>query len=260
MSKLTRITRSQGELMPWLALLSLLSLGYAIYADLNFEWLWSTFALCALFNIVLVESYLHRYCTHRSYKLNPVIEKILAVLAAVVPGTGSPLGWMSVHTAHHAYSDTPKDPHSCWHSSFINLAIWRYPYTGTLKSSRPMMNSKFHQFLHRYYLLFLIAWATLNFALFGIEGLIFNVLLTWGLGVGLSVFQNYFLHYPLPFTYRNHETPDHSQNSWLLHFLSFGACGWHNNHHARPKAWHTGEKWWEFDTASWFIRIVRRKQ
>lgn len=251
------LTRSRGEAMPVQMVLALLGLSLAIYLSLNFFWLWATLFVVVAFNVILVEAYLHRYCTHRSYELNPYVEKVLAVLAAVVPGTGSPAGWAALHTAHHRYSDTPKDPHSCRHTSFWRLATWRYPYTGTMKSSRQMLNQRHHRWLHQYYFVFMIAWALLIYILLGVSGLIFIVLLPWGLGPLLSTMQNYFLHCHLPGNYRNYDTPDGSQNTPWMHLLSFGACGLHNTHHAKPRAWNTAEKWWEFDTAAWFIRLVK---
>lgn len=251
------ITRSRGEAMPVQILVALGAVGYLVWADLDMRWLWATLGIVALFNVVLVEAYLHRYCTHRSYEMPKSIEVVLAFLASVVPGTGSPIGWTAVHTAHHRYSDTDKDPHSCHHSSFWELATWRYPYTGTMKSSRSLFNRKHHVLLHRYYFIAMMLWAVGVYVTLGVHGLVFVVLLPWGLGPLLSTIQNYFLHYPLPGCYRNYDTTDHSQNSPWMHVLSFGACGLHNNHHGNMRAWNTKERWWEFDTAAWFIRWIK---
>lgn len=257
---LWNITRSRGELMPFQMLLALIGVWFAVYTNTSLVWLWTTLGMFIFFNVVLVEAYLHRYCTHRSYEMHPWVEKILAFFAAVVPGTGSPAGWAALHTAHHRHSDTERDPHSCWYTSFWKLATWQYPYTGTMKSSRRLLEKRHHRWLHQYYVLYMILWAVLVYFLLGLSGLIFIVLLPWGLAPLFSTIQNYFLHCPLPGNYRSYDTNDHSQNTPLMHFLSFGACGLHNTHHAKPTAWNTAEKWWEFDTAAWFIRIVKRKK
>jgi stearoyl-CoA desaturase (delta-9 desaturase) len=252
-------TRSRGEAMPVQIAASMAAVGYLIWADMNLQWLWVTLGIIAFSNIALVESYLHRYCTHRSYRLSGWMEKTLAFLSAVVPGTGSPIGWVAVHTAHHRHSDTEKDPHSCHHSSFWDLATWKYPYTGTMKSSRAMFKQRHHILLHRYYFIAMALWAVMVTSVLGVYGLIFAVLLPWGFAPLLSTVQNYFLHYDLPGCYRNYETPEHSQNSPWMHVLSFGACGLHNNHHGNMRAWNTREKWWEIDTSAWFIRLVSLK-
>lgn len=243
--------------MPVQIVVALLAVGYLIWAGLDLSWLWVTLGVTAFFNVVLVEAYLHRYCTHRSYELPKSLEMLLAYLAAVVPGTGSPIGWVAVHTAHHRHSDTEMDPHSCHHSSFWQLATWGYPYTGTMKSSRSLFKRWHHRFLHRYYFIAMASWAVVIYVVLGVPGLVFVVLLPWGLGPLLSTVQNYFLHYPLIGCYRNYATDDVSQNSPWMHLLSFGACGLHNNHHGNMRAWNTRERWWEFDTAAWFIRLVK---
>lgn len=255
---LWKLTRSRGEAMPVQIAIAFAAGIYAVVVGLDPRWLIATLGVVALFNVVLVEAYLHRYCTHRSYELAGWLEKTLAYLAAVVPGTGSPIGWAAVHTAHHRYSDTPKDPHSCHHNTFLELALWQYPNTGTMKSSRSLFKSRHHLLLHRYYFVAMASWALLVTLVLGVEGLVFVVLLPWGLGPLLSTVQNYFLHYRLPGCYRNYETRDHSQNSPWMHVLSFGACGLHNNHHGNARAWDTRVKSGEIDTAAWFIRLVRK--
>ena len=35
-------------------------------------------------------------------------------------------------------------------------------------------------------------------------------------------------------------------NLWWCSLLSWGE-GWHNNHHANPRAWSYRERWWEWD-------------
>lgn len=244
--------------MPVQMFLALLGILMAFNMNLDWKWLWYTLAITAFFNVVLVEAYLHRYCTHKSYEMNPTLEKIIAFLASVVPGTGSPAGWAALHTAHHRHSDTEKDPHSCWYTDFWKLATWQYPYTGTMKSSRELMKRKHHLWIHRYYLIFMMLWAILWYLIAGFHGLVFIVLLPWGIGPFLSTVQNYFLHYPSPMNYRRYDTNDHSQNTPIMHLLSFGACGYHNTHHAKPRNWNTAEGKFEFDTASWFIRLVKK--
>ena len=55
--------------------------------------------------------------------------------------------------------------------------------------------------------------------------------------------------------YRNYETRDNSRNNWLAAILSNGD-GWHNNHHAIPRAADHGQRWFEFDVAYLTIRCL----
>jgi stearoyl-CoA desaturase (delta-9 desaturase) len=57
--------------------------------------------------------------------------------------------------------------------------------------------------------------------------------------------------------YTNHQVNDSAKNSWIANIMSLGE-GWHNNHHARPYQWKQGEKWWEIDPPSWFIKMVKK--
>ena len=59
---------------------------------------------------------------------------------------------------------------------------------------------------------------------------------------------NSFAHF---FGYRNYETRDESRNNWMVALFSHGE-GWHNNHHAAPRAARHGHKWYEFDM-SWYV-------
>ncbi len=61
----------------------------------------------------------HRYFSHQEFKTTPAIE-ILMLYCGLLCGVRSPLTWAGVHRMHHAYSDTPRDPHSWKH-----MGKWR---------------------------------------------------------------------------------------------------------------------------------------
>src|SRR5262249_50658550 len=46
--------------------------------------------------------------------------------------------------------------------------------------------------------------------------------------------------------YRNYDTRENSRNNWLFALATNGE-GWHNNHHAEPRAAAHGHRWWELD-------------
>jgi stearoyl-CoA desaturase (delta-9 desaturase) len=46
--------------------------------------------------------------------------------------------------------------------------------------------------------------------------------------------------------YRNYETDEDSRNNLVVGLISNGE-GWHNNHHADPRAAAHGHRWWELD-------------
>ena len=56
--------------------------------------------------------------------------------------------------------------------------------------------------------------------------------------------------------YRNYETPTSSRNNWFVALLTNGE-GWHNNHHATPRACSQGHRWWEIDLTFTFVRMLQ---
>jgi stearoyl-CoA desaturase (delta-9 desaturase) len=56
--------------------------------------------------------------------------------------------------------------------------------------------------------------------------------------------------------YRNYDTDENSRNNLLIGFISNGE-GWHNNHHAQPRAAAHGHKWWEFDVTYLTIQALQ---
>ena len=55
--------------------------------------------------------------------------------------------------------------------------------------------------------------------------------------------------------YRNYATDEGSRNNVFVGVLSNGE-GWHNNHHADPRAAKHGHRWWEIDTTYLTIRLL----
>ena len=55
--------------------------------------------------------------------------------------------------------------------------------------------------------------------------------------------------------YRNYETNEGSRNNFLIGLLSNGE-GWHNNHHAQPRAASHGHYWWELDVTYLTLRLL----
>ena len=68
----------------------------------------------------------HRYFAHNDYKVNPFVESIM-LYCGVLCGGQSALSWSGVHRIHHAYADTPRDPHSPQYNKWweILFSTWR---------------------------------------------------------------------------------------------------------------------------------------
>src|SRR6516162_3716362 len=74
----------------------------------------SLFVLHWLLAVFIQSSFHHRYAAHRMFTMPRVTERITHVLAFLVQGPSylSPRAYAILHREHHAFSDTPRDPHS----------------------------------------------------------------------------------------------------------------------------------------------------
>lgn len=239
----------------WLA--SPIALIAAFFSGIEIQWLagW----IWAIFLYMVGQGIgLHRYFAHRGFNTSKFWEYALAVLS-VPTALGSPISWAALHRYHHAVSDTEVD------SISPNINSWWSIYFGTylgslegLPSCKDLVRKQYQVFIHRHYMALFFAWTFVVFAIGGIPAVLAFVCLpvTWIYNV--THVSTILIHIKLgPFHYRNHNTNDHSVNSWPVSILTLGD-GWHNNHHAHPKNWQHGEKWWEFDLTKYLIMLIRR--
>ena len=58
--------------------------------------------------------FLHRYAAHKAFTMSPFMEKVFFVLTWFFQGSNylSAYGYGVMHRMHHAFADTPNDPHS----------------------------------------------------------------------------------------------------------------------------------------------------
>jgi stearoyl-CoA desaturase (delta-9 desaturase) len=206
-------------------------------------------------NILGVWMMMHRYYSHKSFELNPILKWMFTVIA-VLTGRGSILGWVYLHRLHHAYSDQEKDPHSPH-----NLGYKMFGFGHMKKQEGEMkiflvkeLMTPEQLFIHKWYMLLLIP-VLIIFALIDLQ------LFYWAWIVPAMLIQfstsnfNYFGH---THGYRNYETKDQSRNNVLLWPIILGEA-WHNNHHADAKNLSTRHKFWEIDPLEWLIKLICTK-
>lgn len=195
---------------------------------------------------VVISAGYHRYFSHRAFEAGVWYEYLVLILGPL-SGAGPVLGWVGVHRLHHNYSDTPKDPHSPKHqpvwkiltSTFKVPAIKHRHVVDLLKNPRVMWFYKHHH---------IIRMVTI------VGGVIILPGSWWLIFIGLPIFWGY-----LGFGLLN--TICHSgekvRNSAFVNIFT-GGEGWHANHHDRPRDWQIGKKWYEWDPAAWFIRLIKK--
>lgn len=204
---------------------------------------------------------LHRLLTHRSFKTYPWIEKTLSYIS-VISTIGPTISWVALHRQHHATSDRDGDPHSPYINSKFNLVqalkVW-WGYEWSIPNIpvayvKDLMKSPTHKFIFKNYFKIIFAFSLILILIDPVLWL-FIYVVPASLTVHLIGVVNVFGH---KHGYRTYETKDRSTNSWIANIVSLGD-GWHNNHHARPGNWHSGEKWWEWDLMGCIIRLIKIK-
>jgi fatty-acid desaturase len=107
---------------------------------------------------------LHRYYTHKQFKLTKLTEYMLLPFAIII-GIGSPIMYAILHRQHHLMCDKPGDPHSPTKLGMFTvvLGLWEFfPTSYFLKLNPPMprdlVTKPMHRFIHNnYYLIWISA-------------------------------------------------------------------------------------------------------
>lgn len=211
-----------------------------------------------VFHWIVGSIIIHRYITHKTFKVNKFIHNTFTILSTLAYA-GSSLAWASMHRIHHTASDTDKDPHSPTKYSWFELLTLRVDIKNReleLLNSKDLLHDRVHLFCHKYYV-------PINLAFIVILGLIsIPALIAFWIGIAYHVigifFSTWVYHTKLPFQYRSHDTRDNSYNNAIANLLFHGeAC--HNNHHNNPGAISSAEKWWEFDLNKLFVNLIKNE-
>jgi stearoyl-CoA desaturase (delta-9 desaturase) len=191
----------------------------------------------------------HRILTHRSLVVPKWVEYGTAILGTLAL-QGGPIDWVSTHRAHHAYSDTDRDPHNARRGFWWSHVAWLYepnPARLTraeeLRFSPDLVKDPFYRVLDRIPLLLQIALGVVLFMLGGWPFVVWGIFVRLVVTYNVTWFVNSASHM---FGYRTYAAGDLSTNNWWVAMLAWGE-GWHNNHHAFPFSARHGLKRWEID-------------
>ena len=234
----------------------------AIYGSLEINW-WLVLLSWILIGPIGNGVGSHKLFAHRQFETWRPIEVALGVLSTL--GGFAPIHfWVAIHQKHHKISDTVGDPSSPSQHGFLqSFLIYRFRES-VLKKTH-IRNYCVKQILKDPVLMFLskhftkIIWSVI-IVLASIDlNLLLNLFL---IPVALEHVRTNLVsslsHMKIPFSYRNYETNDNSQNNFILGYLTFG-FSWHNNHHAHPRNSSCHEKWWEVDVEGIICRLLNKK-
>src|SRR5436190_18059555 len=201
----------------------------------------------------------HRLLTHRGYKTPKAVEYFLTFCGLLALEGGS-INWVVTHRIHHANTDEPGDPHTPRDGRWWSHMGWILRGTAQQHSKPVMeryapdlMKDPVHVWLNRLYFVPLIICGLLLLTFGGWSFLMWGVFVRVTVGLHFTWLVNSATHM---WGRRRFETEDDSTNNWLVALVTFGE-GWHNNHHAHPRAARHGLNWYEIDINWWGIRTLK---
>ncbi len=201
----------------------------------------------------------HRLLTHRGFKTPKFVEYFLTFCGTLAL-QGGPIYWITTHRLHHKYTDAPRDPHSPRDGVFWSHLGWmvsgtaqQYDEATQRRYAPDLMNDRFHRFINVTWWIPIIITAFILLLTGGWTMLLWAVCLRVTAQFHFTWLVNSATHM---WGSRRFETHDDSTNNWWVALLTFGE-GWHNNHHAHPRAARHGVAWYEVDTNWWAIRTMQ---
>jgi stearoyl-CoA desaturase (delta-9 desaturase) len=204
----------------------------------------------------------HRLFAHRTYQAARPI-RLFYLLFAAASLQNSALRWCVDHRAHHANTDSCKDPYSIGRGflwAHIGWVICRGNVTHELGRVRDLAADPLISFQHRYYpLLAFVMGVVLPGTLGSLWGDTIGVLLV---GCCLRVVLQWHATFAVnsiahtigrqPYT-----TTVSARDSWFTALVTLGE-GYHNYHHRFPSDYRNGVRWYQFDPTKWFIWMLAK--
>ena len=201
----------------------------------------------------------HRLLTHRGYQTPKPVEYFLT-FCGLLALEGGAINWVVTHRIHHANTDGAGDPHTprdggWWaHMGWILRGPAQQHEESVLQRYAPdLMKDPVHMFMNRFYWVPLTLSGLALFAIGGLPMVFIGVFLRVTIGLHFTWLVNSATHL---WGTRRFLTRDDSTNSWWVALLTFGE-GWHNNHHAHPRAARHGLTWYEIDVNWYGIRALQ---
>lgn len=213
--------------------------------------------------------FLHRYAAHKMFRLNRFWEKFFYLLTFVSQGSSflNPRAYAILHRMHHAYSDTPKDPHSPHFAKTIfDMMLRTYRiYMDVLKRrvepekafdtavpEWPAADKMADSWIVR------ILWGILYFTFYrqfvppGSEWLYAFLPLHFIMGPVHGAIVNWSGH---KYGYQNYDNQDKSRNTFFWDIFLLGEL-FQNNHHKDPNNPNFARRWFEIDPGYLSVRIL----
>ena len=211
--------------------------------------------------------FLHRYASHKQITMSKGWERVFHLATYLAQGSSflSVRGYAILHRMHHAYSDTPKDPHSPENHANVLTMMWatkkRYD---AFAYRREQPEPRFEKDVPDWPLLDRVsqAWPA-RIAWIGAYTAFYAVFATqWWMWLFLPA---HFLMGPIhgaivnwcghKYGYKNFANGDASRNSLPFDIVTAGEL-FQNNHHKYPMRPNFGVRWFEIDPTYHVMRVM----
>lgn len=211
----------------------------------------------------------HRYASHSAFTMSRFWERVSYLTAFITQGSSyvSPRVYAIMHRMHHAYADTPEDPHSPKYDSNFFTMMWRARQVSRgIYFGKTAVDPRFLKNLPDWRALDLTGHATVTrlawIAAYVAFYLVFAPSYWWFLLLPLHILMvpmhgaiiNWFAH---KYGSVNFEVKNTSTNLLHIDLLMMGEA-YHNNHHKHPSASNFGYRWYEFDPTYFVMRGLNR--
>ena len=214
-------------------------------------------ALVTQASVLATTVYLHRVLAHRALTVRPPVAMAFRLILWIMTGI-SPRAWVAVHRRHHAFSDTPQDPHSpiqlgFWAVQLGNVKLYRDTIRDGVtvtKYSRDLPPDRLDRLLFDHALVGLAVGIGFLMVILGpVAGLLaagIHTVVYLSISAAVNAVGHTFGKRP----YDNLAT----NNQWLA-WIS-GGEGLHNNHHAAPTSARFALAGGQADPGWWLIRLL----
>jgi len=213
--------------------------------------------------------FLHRYSSHKMFKMTPFWEKFFYLFTFISQGASflNPRAYAIMHRMHHAYSDTEKDPHSPHFFHDVFSMMWKTKsiyadFVNRLKEPEAEFKGNYP------------TWALVDRIGDDWKTRIgFGIIYT-AIYVGFATSPWLFLLLPIHYLmgpmhgalvnwcghkygYSNYDNGDKSKNTTPWGFLMLGEL-FQNNHHKFPNSPKFASKWYEIDPTYYMMLALDR--
>ena len=214
--------------------------------------------------------FLHRYAAHKAFTMSRSWEKVFFVLTWIFQGSNylSAYGYGIMHRMHHAYADTPDDPHSPKYDESLFKMMWKTKTIYSAITNKTMqVDARFLKDVPEWTAFDTFARSWVSRLMWGAiyVAIYWQFATVWWLWLLLPIqflmspvhgaIINWFAH---KYGYINYKVGDTSKNFLPVDFLMMGES-YHNNHHkhgSRPNF--GGVRWHEIDPTYQVIKVFNK--